>query len=205
LILPPRISVSGLPFYASRPVSPSTPTSLPEFRKVSVGIVDQCDETVQLGILDGTDIVHISRTESSHPLRFITPIGRRYAAHTTGLGKVLLSALSDEQIAMLYGRRPLVQPTPNSISSVADLKRELQRVRRQKWATDHEETLIGLTCVAAPIYDAENKMIAAVSISLPVARWSAQRAGNLTQIVIRGARDISILMGAPARKDFGVR
>ena len=72
----------------------------------------------------------------------------------------------------------LEQLTPQTITSVPEMLVELERVRRQGYAVDNEEFAIGLRCVARPLRDLDDKVIAALSVSMPTPRYSRAAAAN---------------------------
>src|SRR3954447_14699284 len=73
-----------------------------EAQRIAAEGAAECDETVHVAILDGTDVIYIARVESTHPVRMISAVGRRLPAHSTGVGKMLLSALDDHEVDALY-------------------------------------------------------------------------------------------------------
>src|SRR3954452_9366009 len=101
-----------------------------EAQKVAAEVAAECDETVHVAILEGTDVIYIARVESTHPVRMVSAVGRRLPASCTGVGKLLLSALDDGEVEALYsGLDALPTMTSRSISSLARLKRELAEIR----------------------------------------------------------------------------
>src|SRR6266536_4501941 len=94
-----------------------------EAQAVAHEVAACCDETVQVAILDGSDVVYIAKVDSTHPVRMVSAVGRRLPAHCTALGKMLLSGLSPEAFEARYPRdRPLQRMTPRSITSVVRLR-----------------------------------------------------------------------------------
>ncbi len=156
----------------------------------------ECDETVQVAILDGTDVVYIAKVDSTHPVRLISAVGRRLPAHCTALGKMLLSGLRPEAFDARYPRdRPLTGMTPRSITSVARLRAHLDEVAREGLAYDHCESNEAVNCVAAPVFDHTGAMVAAISVSVPMMRWSEERGRELAELVRTGARALSHRLG----------
>src|SRR3954468_13722115 len=97
-----------------------------EAQKAATEVAAECDETVHVAILEGTDVIYIARVESTHPVRMISAVGRRLPAHSTGVGKMLLSSLTgDELDALFRDREPLPRVTPRTITSLARLRSEL--------------------------------------------------------------------------------
>src|SRR3954464_10675824 len=135
-----------------------------EAQKVATEVAAECDETVHVAILDGTDVIYIARVESTHPVRMVSVVGRRLPAHCTGVGKMLLSDLTADALGALYPRQaPLTTMTPNSISSLARLKTELSAVRETGLAYDEAESSEDVHCVAGGIRDHTGEMVAAMS------------------------------------------
>jgi DNA-binding IclR family transcriptional regulator len=155
-----------------------------------------CDETVHLATLEGRDVLYVAKEEGTSYIRMVSALGKRVPAHGTGIGKVLLAALSEEELKALYPPgQPPEQLTSNTITRLPELKAELARTRERGYALDNEESTAGLHCVAAPIYDAEGKAVAAMSISVPVSRWSPARQEELLALVRSGARELSERLG----------
>jgi DNA-binding IclR family transcriptional regulator len=161
------------------------------FHEVAQRLVREHNEVVQLAILIGTDILYIGKEDCSQPVRLVSRVGTRLPAHTTSLGKALLSGLSEEELHSLYPDGRLTQMTPHSHTSLASLIDDLQRVRERGWAHDNEETAIGLQCVGSPICDEGGRPIAAVSIAVPSQRMSAERLVQLGEAVKGTASEIA--------------
>ena len=167
-----------------------------EGQKIAKKVSAECDETVQMAVLDGAEAVFIIRVDSSQLLRLVSEVGSRLPAHCTAVGKMLLSALADEELAALYkGQRGLPGMTKNSITSIRKLESELQAIRERGFAYDDCESNEDSRCVAAPVYDRNGKICAAMSITVPVTRMDAVRRKELVPIVQRGAQDLSRRLG----------
>jgi DNA-binding IclR family transcriptional regulator len=155
-----------------------------------------CDETVQMAIRDGADVVFIIRVDSSRILRLVSAVGSRLPAHCTGVGKMLLSCLSDQELSALYRNKSrLPGMTANSISSVKRLMKELSEVRRNGYAYDDCESNEDARCVAAPVYDHTGGAYAAMSITVPASRMDPQRKSELADVVRSGAKKLSRRLG----------
>lgn len=164
--------------------------------KVAEGITDKCDETVQMAILDGTEAVFVAKVDSSKMVRLVSGVGSRLPAHCTAVGKMLLSSLPEADIEEIYkGRQELERMTENSIGSLSQLKHELEVIRRRGLSYDDCESNTDVRCVAAPIYNHTGRMIAAMSISVPISRITPTKQDELAVIVRKGAEEISRNMG----------
>jgi IclR family KDG regulon transcriptional repressor len=167
-----------------------------EARREAEVVAARCDETVQVAILDGTDVVYIAKADSTHPVRLVSAVGRRLPAHCTGLGKVLLSGLSAEALDARCPRdRELTGMTPRSITSPARLRLHLAEIRERGLAYDDCESNEAVHCVAAPVYDHTGAMVAAMSISVPSLRWSDDRRREWGELVREGAATLSRRLG----------
>jgi IclR family transcriptional regulator, KDG regulon repressor len=167
-----------------------------EGRAAAEQVAARCGETVHLAILDGTDVIYIAKVDSTHAVRMVSAVGRRLPAHCTAVGKMLLSGLSEEAFEARFpaGRR-LVAMTPNSVTSVARLRRALAEVRARGLATESCESNPDVACVAAPVYDHSGAMVAAMSISVPTIRWTDERREAWGRLVAQGAATLSTQLG----------
>jgi DNA-binding IclR family transcriptional regulator len=142
-------------------------------------LVESCKETVNLGLLDGGEVVVINTLESSQAVRMTSKIGARRYLHTTGLGKILLAGLPDKEVERLIKIKGLPRLTPHSITSKMALMSELRQVRSQGFALDNQENEIEGRCIAAAIRGPNDSTLAALSISGPVFRMGLDRARSL--------------------------
>ena len=156
-------------------------------------------ETVNLSVRHDDEIVYVERTSSGRSaMRIVHMIGARAPLHITAAGKLFLL---EEGFARLrdYAKRTGLAPhTKNSLQTLPLLERDLERIQRQGWATDNEETEIGVRCVAAAIRDDGGHLIAALSLSTPADRMKPQWGGLVREAAERIARAIGH-RPAPAR------
>ncbi len=135
-------------------------------------LASRCGETVHLVILDQDEAIYIEKVENPRALIRYSQIGKRLPLHCTAVGKVLLSGLSDQEIARILETRGLPACTRNTIVSPARLREEIKAVRAKGHALDAEELEEGLRCVAVPVREFEGRIVAALSISGPAFRLS---------------------------------
>lgn len=159
-------------------------------------LVEKCNETANLVILDGSEVVYIDQVESSSIIKMFAKLGSRGPAHCTGSGKVLLAYTSEKELEFLFGNRPLRKFTYKTITDLDELKKELRKIKAQGYAIDDEELEEGVHCVAVPVKNHEGKIIAALSVSGPHARiGSACQNNELTRLVQETAENISVKLG----------
>jgi DNA-binding IclR family transcriptional regulator len=117
----------------------------------------------QLGVLEDDMVTYLAK--AGHRSRALfTREGMQLEAYCTGLGKILLAALSADRLEAYLANGPFVAITANTITDPAILREELVRVRERDYAEDREEIQLGLCCVAVPVRDPEG-VLAALSVS----------------------------------------
>jgi DNA-binding IclR family transcriptional regulator len=148
-------------------------------------------ETVNLAVLDGLDVVYIDCLESPHDLRLVSNVGMRAVLYRTALGKALLAFQPAEQRERLIKSLRFETFTPHTVTSAFELTRELNSIRESGFAVDNEESVVGLRCIAAPILDTREIAVAAISISGPTSRITPQKTPMLGDAVKAAAREVS--------------
>jgi DNA-binding IclR family transcriptional regulator len=136
-------------------------------------------ETVNLSVRANDEIVYVERAAGNRSMMRVVQLdGARAPLHITAAGKLFLLDEGQHAAAAYARRTGLRSYTRNSLSTVAALRRELERIAREGHAEDNEEAEIGVRCIAAPIRDDSRKMVAGLSLSAPAERmqlaWAAQ-------------------------------
>jgi DNA-binding IclR family transcriptional regulator len=139
-------------------------------------ISEKLGETVNLGILLGTELVYLDRVESSWPLRMAFKPGSRVPLHCTANGKLLLAWAPPAARQRLLARIPLTRFTGKTITRRPALLRELVEIRRRGHSEDNEEFLAGVSCLAVPVRNARGRVVAGLAVSAPTARFDLDRA-----------------------------
>lgn len=128
-------------------------------------------QPVNLSMRQGDEIIYVERAYSERSgMQVVRAIGGRAPLHLTSVGKLFLAADDPQRLRAYATRTGLQGHTKNSITDLATLERELSRVRQYGQASDNEELELGVRCMAAGIYDDQNKLIAGLSISSPSSR-----------------------------------
>jgi len=167
-----------------------------EGQQVARTVAETCDETVHVAILEGADVIYIAKVDSTHAVRMVSAAGRRLPAHCTSVGKMLLASLPEQELAArIPDDAELVRMTPNSITEPKALREALAEIRERGVAVENRESNPDVICVAAPVRDRTGQVVAALSISVPMIRWSEERRGDLEQLALKGAGDLSELLG----------
>jgi DNA-binding IclR family transcriptional regulator len=182
---------TGIPYHAT-------------LRKVSRPVLQDVwrttGETVNLGVLDGTDTLYLDVLESAHEFRLVSEVGMRRPLNCTALGKALLAYLPTEEREEVFSSLTFERFTRHTVPDLPRLKKELAKVRQQGYALDEQETVLGARCVAAPIMDQSGKVAAAISVSGPTTRITRERIPSIAGTVKEGAQAVSALLGYLARK-----
>ncbi|MEQ4203795.1 IclR family transcriptional regulator [Actinopolymorpha sp. B9G3] len=134
---------------------------------VMARLVQEVDETVNLGARAGEDLVIVHALESSQPIRKGAAVGEKDDWHASGLGKAILATLPQVEIEKLLDHHGMPELTPRTLTSADDLLRDLARARARGFGVDDEESVEGLRCVAVPIRDASGSARYAMSVSAP--------------------------------------
>jgi DNA-binding IclR family transcriptional regulator len=154
-------------------------------------LVESCRETLNLGVLDGGEIVVISTIESPQSIRMSSKVGNRRFLHSTALGKVLLSGLPEKEVQRLVRIQGLPRLTPRTLVSRQALARELEQVRSQGFSLDNEENEPDGRCLGAPIVGHGGRVVAGLSISAPTFRMDMARVKSLAGELCDACRIIS--------------
>ncbi|GHH84141.1 transcriptional regulator [Streptomyces sulfonofaciens] len=167
-----------------------------EGRQVARLVAETCDETVHVAILEDTDVIYIAKVDSTHAVRMVSAAGRRLPAHCTSVGKMLLASLPEAELAArIPDDARLSAMTPNSITDPAALRTALVEIRARGTAVESRESNPDVSCVAAPVRDRSGRVVAALSISVPMSRWSDERRAELARLAAKGAADLSERLG----------
>ncbi len=132
-------------------------------------LVERFRETCDLGLFDKDRVLYVEVIYSGRSLAIGPVVGRRLPLHSTASGKAIL-AFQPPDVSDLLLQGPLRSYTPKTITSPADLRAEIERIRQNGYAVDDEEMEIGFRAVAAPILTDEGYAEAAIGIVGPVSR-----------------------------------
>jgi DNA-binding IclR family transcriptional regulator len=127
----------------------------------------------------------------------VSAVGRRLPAHCTAVGKVLLAGLDRAGLDAVLAKGDLPGMTPESITDPDLLRAHLEGVRAEGVAVDIGESDSAMRCVAAGIRDHSGAVIAAMSLSAPIIRWTPEAHEEWTGLVRDGAATLSTRMGYP--------
>jgi DNA-binding IclR family transcriptional regulator len=128
-------------------------------------------QPVNLSVRQGDEIIYIERAYSERSgMQVVRAIGGRAPLHLTSTGKLFLAADDAVRVRAYATRTGLPGHTHNSLTQLPTLERELSKARQYGVARDNEELEMGVRCMAAGIYDDQNRLVAGLSISAPADR-----------------------------------
>ncbi len=154
-------------------------------------LVEEVGESCNITALSGSEVVYLDRVETAAPLRFYLHPGSRVPAHCSASGKMFLAQLSAQQRKRLLAHAPLEKYTAKTITQLAKLERELERVRRDGYALDDEEFLPGLLCVAVQVPRDTGLSNLCIAVQAPTMRLSTTKAKLLLPALRRAAQGLS--------------
>ncbi len=148
-------------------------------------------EAVNLSVRRDDEIVYVERTSSGRAMmRVVNIVGARAPLHITAVGKLFLLEDGPEGLRAYADRARLAAYTRNTLTSVAALEKEFDRIRRQGYALDNEEAELGVRCIGAAVRDDTGTLVAGLSVSAPAERMKTAWAGLVKETAGKISRAI---------------
>lgn len=166
----------------------------PELVKVAQNIT----ETVHIGVIKNKQVYYIDKVESPLGLKISTTIGTYKPLHATSLGKILMAysySNYEELITHRILEEKLTSYTTNTITNHQKLFKELRKIKKQGYAIDNEELELGLICLAIPIFNQRNEVVASLSVDGPSSRFKIKKLEEYLKIMNSGATEIQKKIG----------
>ncbi|HWL07866.1 MAG TPA: IclR family transcriptional regulator [Planctomicrobium sp.] len=160
---------------------------------------DLTGETVNLGVLRGTNVRYLRTLESRHPFRRVVESTNTDPFYSTALGRALTSQLSDAEWNELIERTKLIGRTPHTVVDPEELKKIHHEAQNLKYTIERDQNDIGITCIGAPVFENDD-LVAAISVSLPTARANLGSQSELIDAVRNTADKISQQLSAGGAK-----
>lgn len=153
-------------------------------------LAEQTDELANFAVPERGKAVYIYRSKGSRAVDLDTYAGMRAYMHNTALGKAILAHLPRNRVESILDHHGMPAETDNSITDRERLAEELERVRSEGYAQDHEERLGGLRCVAAPIKSTDDVVRGAISVAAPKSRMKDERYNEEIPEMVRSAANV---------------
>ena len=169
-------------------------------RAVLGELAEHTRESVHLAVMDDFEVVHVHGEQTERAVMTGLRVGQRLPVHCTALGKVLLGC-SPEKVRETFDRElaangGLKERTPATIVDPHKFFEHLRTVAVRGFATDLEECAAGLSCTAAPVFDADGRVVAALSVSAPRFRLGEGR-------LLEAAAELVVAAGGELSRDLG--
>jgi len=165
--------------------------ALPIMKKLA----QETEESIDLNIISHGKRVSIEKIESTHDIRRIIQLGKSLPLYCGGSGKALLAFLPEEEINKILQQEKLIPFTSNTITDPLQLKEHLKEIKKLGYAMSFEERIPGSASIAAPILNFKGEVIASLSISGPINRFTEDKLPRLISLVKNAAREISTSLG----------
>ena len=144
---------------------------------------DRLNLTMHLGVLEQGMVTYVAKVAPPGVFAVHTRVGAQLEAYCSGLGKVLLASLPDEQMESVIMDGALVALTPYTITSHQALRAELKRVREQGYALDDRENQPDMRCIAVPVKDRDGRAVAALSATDDAQRMAPERQMEIRDVL----------------------
>ena len=158
-------------------------------------LANELGETVHMGILQDDLAVYVLKEESIYTLRMYSQVGKAIPLYCTGIGKIFLSEMTEEELVGYLSTHQLKPFTPKSIRTEEAMRAELKAIRERGWAMDDEEHEMNIKCIAAPVRDYTGKAVAAISASWPLFRFDEEKKEEFISQVTGVTKELSSLLG----------
>jgi IclR family transcriptional regulator, acetate operon repressor len=139
-------------------------------------LVEQIGETCNLTIPNGNYVMYLDRVETDWPLKVNLHPGSKVPLYASASGKLFLAHMQKKSRDRFVQNTPLIKHTKNTLADYKSLENEFKRIREVGFSVDNEEYLAGICCMAVPITDENNHVIAAVATHFPVSRMTLTQA-----------------------------
>jgi IclR family transcriptional regulator, acetate operon repressor len=158
-------------------------------------LMEESEETINLAVEDQYEAIYLSQVECKQMMRAFARPGGRVPLHCSSVGKALLSAMAESELAKVLHHKGLARVTIKTINTTKILREDLLKTRLRGYAIDDEEHAVGLRCIASVIFNEASDAIAAISLSGPMARIPDERIPLLGDLVRRKADAITSQIG----------
>jgi IclR family KDG regulon transcriptional repressor len=169
-----------------------------EARPILQSLVEQLGVAIHMGILEGARVIYLDKLETSHPIKMISQIGRSNPVYCTGCGKVMLSFQTGdrlEEILQKVEQQGMIKSASNTVTDLDELRRQLTEIRKTGYAVSVDELQEGIASIAAPIYNYNGEVIAAVAITGSSRKLCGDQIDIYISNIVRAAKEISKKIG----------
>lgn len=152
-------------------------------------------ETVHLAVLVDDRVVYVDKRESLHAIRMYSLVGKEAPVHCTGVGKAILAFQKHDMVEAVLKKHALIPYTEHTITDKSAFFRELDSIRKEGVAFDREEHENGIICIAAPIKNYDNHVLASISITSITNRKTLDDLKGFKQVLLEATDKVSRRLG----------
>jgi PcaR/PcaU/PobR family beta-ketoadipate pathway transcriptional regulator len=149
----------------------------------------RCEETLNLTILDGTEVTYVVRFPSKHVVSVNLTVGTRLPAFCTAPGRILLAHAAPAAVDAALARHLLVRRTEFTETDPAKIRDILRQAKRRGYALCDQEAFVGDISIAAPVLNGAGDAVAAVNVAVPFPRWSVAKAQRQLVPIVKGVAE----------------
>lgn len=158
-------------------------------------LMERTGETANLGIEREGSVLFVSQVETHATIRAFFPPGTLSPMHASGIGKVLLAQMDDDRLGRTLAGQSFERFTKFTLTNHDQLRENLAQVRRSGFSVDEEEKNLGMRCIAAPVFDVSDEVVAGISVSGPISRVGSDDIARVSGAVKDAARALSLAIG----------
>lgn len=170
-----------------------------EIRELALPVLERLtkatDETSHLAIPCDNRALIVAVQDSPHPLRAASRPGFLAELNCSSTGKVFLTYLMADRVSELLAESRPQRRTPKTLTTVAELRQEIEATRARGFSIDNEEFNPGVRCLAAPVYGPGGAVVAAIGITAAAVRFTEARIPEMAGYVRAAAAELSALIG----------
>lgn len=158
-------------------------------------LMEETDETANLGIEREGAVLFISQVETHATIRAFFPPGTLSPMHASGIGKALLAQMDEDRLDRILAAQRFERFTKYTLTDLGHLRENLIEVREVGYSVDDEEKNLGMRCIAAPVFDVSDEAVAGISVSGPISRVGEGDVSHLSRAVKDAAQALSLAIG----------
>ena len=182
--------------------------ALSEVAKTSTGFVsqarpfmrqlrDELNETVYIAVRAGDQRISLDQLEGLRDIRRVVVIGKPTPLYVGSTSRVLLAAMPDPEIAAYFDRTEFVPPFAGAKVDAPTLWRAIAEIRRDGYAETYNKRIDEGASISAAVRGPADEVLGALTVSIPIGRYTAEVRGRTIEVVTRAARALSRQLGAP--------
>ena len=122
-------------------------------------------ETVHLAQMDSSQVLYVDKRNASQPVEMYSQAGKVGPAYCTGVGKAMMAYLDAKELARVMVQQSFHRFTDTTLTPPADLRTELEAIKKRGYAFDREEHELGIICIAMPILTDHGRVLGALSVT----------------------------------------